>query len=90
MMTASLRPFRILILSLPLLLGKVESICAQAPPRLSIEAAERLILDGDRLAGQADYVRAVEKYTEAYLGIVSKIRGQEYLSQCKTNADDSN
>lgn len=50
---------------------------AGAPQPTEAEA-EQLIVDGDRLADQADYSGALERYTEAYHAVVSRIRGQEF------------
>ena len=47
-------------------------------PQLSQRRIERLISDGDRLADQGDYQAALEKYTRAYQGVVSRIRGQAF------------
>lgn len=49
-----------------------------AQKRLSEQAAETLLQSGDRLADQGDYLEAVRNYTEAYLGIVAKLRQQEF------------
>ncbi|MCA9128800.1 MAG: hypothetical protein KDB22_17060 [Planctomycetales bacterium] len=42
---------------------------------------QRYVLDGDRLAGQGDFQSALEKYTKAYMGIVSSIRGQSFSKE---------
>lgn len=64
-----------------LLLGFVlpGSSYAEPPQVLDDEQAEELIAEGDRFADQSDYLEAVKKYTKAYLGIVSRLRGQSYL-----------
>ncbi len=51
---------------------------AQPPKQLSESEIEKLTQDGDRLADQKLYKPALEKYTEAYTGVVSKIRGQAF------------
>ncbi len=58
----------------------MESIQAQqAPRKLSDARIARLTLDGDRLADQGDFQGALNKYTRAYQGVVSRIRGQDFL-----------
>ncbi len=51
------------------------------PPQPTRQEAEQLVQDGDRLADQADYSGALEKYTEAYHEVVSRIRGQQFTRQ---------
>lgn len=53
---------------------------AQQPRQLSEQRIAKLTLAGDRLADQGDYLGAVEKYTRAYQGVVSRIRGQEFVA----------
>jgi hypothetical protein len=74
-------------LKLPIVLPIVCTIAAifvpalaygQAPRRLSPSKIEILKRDGDRLADQGDFQGALEKYTTAYLGVVSRIRGQAF------------
>lgn len=67
------------LLAVALLVGFVGSAAAEKPPQLSQATIEQLKQDGDRLADQGDYQGALEKYTQAYLGVVSRIRGQEFL-----------
>lgn len=57
----------------------------QAPGRLSQSKIEILKRDGDRLADQGDFQGALEKYTTAYLGVVSRIRGQEFAKAVPPN-----
>ncbi len=56
---------------------------AEKPPKLSPQRIIKLTEDGDRLADQGDYQAALEKYTRAYLGVVSRIRGQDFLLPVK-------
>jgi hypothetical protein len=57
-----------------------QGLPAQSPvPELSEKRIERLIELGDRLADQGDYLAALKKYTRAYQGVVSKIRGQDFV-----------
>ena len=55
------------------------SAFADKPPKLDQAEIDRLTQDGDRLVDQGDYLEALRKYTEAYVGVVSKIRGQDFL-----------
>jgi hypothetical protein len=55
------------------------SLLAEKPPQLNSAQIEQLTRDGDRLADQGDYVGALEKYTRAYMGTVSSIRGQAFV-----------
>jgi len=48
-------------------------------PQLSEKRIDRLLELGDRLADQGDYLAALKKYTRAYQGVVSKIRGQNFV-----------
>jgi hypothetical protein len=48
-------------------------------PQLSEKRIDRLIELGDRLADQGDYLAALKKYTRAYQGVVTKIRGQNFV-----------
>ncbi len=48
-------------------------------PKLSDEQIEKLTQAGDRLADQGDYQAALEKYTRAYQGVVTRLRGQAFL-----------
>lgn len=57
---------------------------AKAPQPTAAEA-EQLIVQGDRLADQADYSGALERYTEAYHAIVSSIRGQKFSTRVLPN-----
>lgn len=54
------------------------AVFAQKPGPLSKTKIEILKRDGDRLADQGDFQGALERYTTAYLGVVSRIRGQEF------------
>lgn len=56
----------------------------QAPQPTRAEA-EQLVQDGDRLADQADYAAALEKYTQAYHEVVSRIRGQKFTRRVLPN-----
>ncbi len=56
----------------------------QAPQPTQAEA-KQLIQDGDRLADQADYTGALEKYTQAYHEVVSRIRGQQFSRRVLPN-----
>ncbi|MEO8270421.1 MAG: hypothetical protein ABI557_11930 [Aureliella sp.] len=47
--------------------------------KLSEKQITELKQAGDRLADQGDYQRALEKYTQAYQGVVTGLRGQAYL-----------
>ncbi len=58
--------------------GWAERISADPPRKLSEKAAERMIEEGDRFADQAEYLKAVQRYTDAYLGIVARLRGQDF------------
>lgn len=53
----------------------------QNPPQPSKQQSETLIAEGDRLADQADYSGALERYTEAYHSVVSRIRGQKFTTR---------
>ncbi|MEM8735915.1 MAG: alpha/beta hydrolase fold domain-containing protein, partial [Planctomycetota bacterium] len=48
------------------------------PPKLDDAEIGQLKRDGDRFADQGDYLNALRKYTKAYLGVVSDIRGQAF------------
>jgi len=50
----------------------------EPPPTLTDEQIEQLIAYGDRLADQHQYQEAVEKYTQAYMSVVAKLRGQSF------------
>lgn len=56
----------------------------QAPQPTRAEA-EQLIQDGDRLADQDDYSGALEKYTQAYHEVVSRVRGQKFSRRILPN-----
>ncbi len=56
----------------------------QAPQPTRAEATQ-LIEDGDRLADQADYAGALEKYTQAYHEVVSRVRGQKFSRRVLPN-----
>lgn len=56
----------------------------QAPQPTRAEA-EQLVSDGDRLADQADYAGALEKYTQAYHEVVSRVRGQKFTRRVLPN-----
>ncbi|MEZ6138821.1 MAG: hypothetical protein R3C53_28375 [Pirellulaceae bacterium] len=58
---------------------------AQVPGNLSQNKIDILTRDGDRLADQGDYQGALEKYTTAYQGVVSRIRGQAFNSAVPPN-----
>lgn len=51
---------------------------ADKPAKLSTRQVEELTQQGDRLADQGDYLNALKKYTQAYMGVVSSIRGQDF------------
>lgn len=53
------------------------------------QAAEKIILKGDRFADQAAYLDAVRCYTDAYLGIVAQLRGQEFREDVDPKLHDS-
>lgn len=72
-----------LSLSLPNL--PQHKVVAQEPPSLSRAQIARLTRDGDRLADQGDYLNALTKYTEAYMGVVTRIRGQKFLRSVTPN-----
>jgi hypothetical protein len=55
------------------------------PPQPTEAQAKQLVVEGDRLAEQADYSGALERYTEAYHAIVSRIRGQKFTSRVLPN-----
>lgn len=52
-------------------------------PTLSAEEIEKFLEEGDRLADQSQYLPAVEKYTQAYMNLVSSIRGQKFMRLVK-------
>ena len=58
---------------------------AEPPARLSTEVAERMIIEGDQLVDRSEYLKAVELYTDAYMGIVTQIRGQEFAMDIAPN-----
>lgn len=59
---------------------------ADEPPlNPSRNIIEKLKTEGDRLVDQADYGAALEKYTQAYHGVVSKIRGQQFSRRVLPN-----
>lgn len=74
--TRSIAVIFALSVSLP---GTLLPLRAERPPKLNQMQIERLTRDGDRLADQGDFLAALKKYTDAYLGVVSKIRGQDFL-----------
>jgi hypothetical protein len=53
---------------------------AERPPTLTEASIQQLKSDGDRLADQGDFLGALQKYTTAYMGVVSSIRGQEFTT----------
>ena len=57
----------------------------ETAPQPTAAEAEQLITDGDRLADQADYRGALQRYTEAYHTIVSGIRGQQFTTRVLPN-----
>ena len=57
----------------------------EGPPRLTQAQINGLTQAGDRLADQGDFLGALEKYTEAYVGVVSSIRGQDFVRPVKPN-----
>lgn len=61
------------------------SLRGQQPAKLSPRSIESLKQDGDRLADQGDFLGALEKYTTAYLGVVSGIRGQDFSENVVPN-----
>ena len=74
------KPVRVTLICLAISHLSLATVClADKPARLSQRQIERLKLDGDRLADQGDYLAALGKYTDAYLGVVSSIRGQDFL-----------
>ena len=58
---------------------------AEKPVKLTKSQIGRLTSEGDRLADQGDFLAALGKYTEAYLGVVSYIRGQDFLNAVTPN-----
>lgn len=58
---------------------------AEKPVKLTKSQIGRLTSEGDRLADQGDFLAALGKYTEAYLGVVSSIRGQDFLNAVTPN-----
>jgi hypothetical protein len=72
---------RVATLTLPILGFFVEAGRADGPPQPNRAQVERLQAEGDRFADQGDYKSALEKYTEAAHGIVSKIRGQRFTER---------
>lgn len=68
---------------LALLLVAMLSSLVQADDPLLPNAAQVEVLKaaGDRFADQSDYKAALEKYTEAYHGVVSRIRGQKFSTR---------
>lgn len=62
------------------------TICAaEKPVKLSKSQIGKLTSEGDRLADQGDFLAALGKYTEAYLGVVSSIRGQDFVNVVTPN-----
>lgn len=51
----------------------------QPLPKLSDEQITELTQVGDRLADQGDYQGALENYTRAYQGVVTRLRGQAFV-----------
>ncbi len=58
---------------------------ADEPPRPTAAQIEKLEEEGDRFADQGDYKSALDKYTEAAHGIVTKIRGQKFSQRVLPN-----
>lgn len=79
----------LLFLGVVLVTGAVRfegrTVRAEGPLRLSQSEIARLTRDGDRLADQGDFLAALEKYTKAYLGVVSDIRGQDFSKDVLPN-----
>lgn len=75
----------LLLLALLWAVGLSSPAAAEPPPKLSASKIETLKKAGDRLADQGDYQAALEKYTEAYLGVVSRIRGQSFAKPVLPN-----
>ncbi len=74
--------------TIALLLPPHSAILAQdaiveKPDVLTKGEIKRLTSDGDRLADQGDYLAALTKYTTAYMGVVSRVRGQDFLLPVK-------
>lgn len=67
------------------LICAVQPIHAEGPPRPTTAQIEQLHIDGDRFADQGDYKAALEKYTEAAHGVVTKIRGQRFNDRVLPN-----
>jgi hypothetical protein len=78
---ASSRLLCVLLLVSNVLVGLLISssrIYADPPRSLSPAEADTAIERGDRFAGQREYLKAVELYNSAYMGIVSSLRGQAF------------
>ena len=60
-------------------LATVDGQARPAVVEISGERIDELKQAGDRLADQGDYQVALEKYTLAYQGVVSRIRGQAFV-----------
>ena len=54
------------------------SVLAEKPKKLSTKRIAKITQDGDRFADQGDFLNALKRYTKAYTGVVSNIRGQEF------------
>ncbi len=82
----SVKTSRIFVCGLLLIAcSSAASLHAQQPAKLSPKSIESLKQDGDRLADQGDFLGALEKYTTAYLGVVSSIRGQDFSENVVPN-----
>lgn len=61
----------------------VDAVLQPAVELVSDKRIEELTQAGDRLADQGDYQTAMQKYTLAYQGVVSRIRGQAFVRNVK-------
>ncbi len=51
---------------------------AEKPKKLSTKRIAKITQDGDRFADQGNFLNALKRYTKAYTGVVSNIRGQDF------------
>jgi hypothetical protein len=83
--TISKHPAWIFAVSLVLICLFASVAEAEKPVKLSQKQIAQLTQDGDRLADNGDFKAALEKYTEAYLGVVARIRGYEFVQHVVPN-----